>query len=129
MTLPDHMSCEEYRKLMGATVAEKARPQIRLPDLKGPNATEAEYGRILNSEFPDCDVVYEGISFRLGSGLYSPDWTVWSLNVLALVVEVKGSWIHRDSSLSKFKEARKRWGYIKWRFAQKMKSGEFVTAE
>ncbi len=117
MTLPDHMSCEEYRRLMGATVAEKA--QIRLPSLKGPNKTEEAFGRILRSEFPDCDVIYEGISFRLPSGIYSPDWTVWASNVLALVVEVKGGWIHRDSSLSKFKECRAKWPSIKFRFAQK----------
>ncbi len=123
----ERISSEEYRRRVGAPVAEK--PQIRLKPMdSGPNKTEEAYGRILRSEFPNRDVIYEGISFRLASGLFTPDWTVWFSNVIVLVVEVKGGFIKRDSSLSKFKEARAKWHAIKFRIAQK-RGHDFVIAE
>ncbi len=125
----ERISAVEYRRRVGITPDGRVQgAQVRLPDLHGPNKTEEAYGRILRSEFPESEVIYEGISFRLGSGLFTPDWTVWILNVIVLAVEVKGGFIKRDSSLSKFKEARAKWPAIKFRIAQK-RGTTFAIAE
>lgn len=124
-----NMTSAEFRKLKGAPVLA-SRPQIRLPKREAMNKTEVAYLRVLQSEFPPqsgYEIKYEAISFRLGSGIYTPDFTVWRLGtiltpVLTLVVEVKGGFIKRDASLSKFKEARAAWPHLRFRFAQRRKT-------
>lgn len=136
----ERLTAQEFRARFGGggpgnqNIMKK--PQIRLGRDTGENKTELAYRRILESEFPPhsgYEIKYEAISFRLPSGLYTPDYTVWRLGtvltpVLTLAVEVKGGWIHRDSSKSKFKEARHAWPHIRFRFAQKFKEG-WSTAE
>ena len=128
------MTSAQFRARQGLPPAGETRtvaqgkPQIRLPKLDKMNATEAQYERLLKAEFPMADVRYEAVSFRLPSGLYTPDFTVWINCQLILAVEVKGGFIKRDSSLSKFKECRSLWRHTKWRFAQRMKDGTWAVA-
>ena len=105
------------------------KPQIRIPKRAEPNKTENFARQFLVREFPDCEVKYEAITFRLNCGtIYCPDWTVWRGNALLLCVEVKARWMHRDASKEKFKQALAEWPAIKWRFMQKNGS-EFISVE
>lgn len=105
------------------------KPQIRIPKKAEPNKTEAFACQFLSREFPECDVKYEALTFRLNCGtIYCPDWTVWRGNTLLLCVEVKARWMHRDASKEKFKQALAEWPAIKWRFMQKNGS-EFISVE
>jgi len=144
------MTSAQYRKQQGlpppgvtqlppdwADPRPREKPQIRLPHLREPNRTEAEYGRILESEFSMHHLAYEAITLRLPSGTrYTPDWTVWkwqsvflkSAPQLVLVVETKGPRIHNAASIRAFKEARSAFPWLRFRFAQKRK-GEWAIAE
>ncbi len=135
MTLPDHMSCEDYRKLMGATVAEK--PQIRLPKAQKMNKTEASFELYLRSTWGKLAafVLYEPITLRLPSGTkYTPDFVVigadaglWLGRILE-IWECKGPHIHSAASLRAFKEARSAFPFWAFKFAQK-RSGVWTIAE
>lgn len=134
------MKHSDYRKMMGlpppggiqntdpvnplSGIGPQKRPAIRMPRTRTPNKTEAVYGRMLRSEFPDCEVIYEGVSFKLPGGNYTPDWTVWRGAALVLAVEVKGG--HRFNSAGRshmaFKAAAATFPFVTFRFAQ-LKTG------
>jgi hypothetical protein len=117
--MSERISAAQYRKLTGAAPAE-SRPQIRLPKLSKMNKLEAEYERILRIEFPDENVQYEPLTFRLPSGTnYCPDFVVWNRKQILVVVECKGPYIHSAAALRAFKEARSAFSWLSFRFAQK----------
>lgn len=100
-----------------ATGERKAEAQIKTP--KQPNKTEAEYGRILESEFPGCPVIFEGIRLKWGGDMhYTPDWLVirpgkW------LLIEIKGGWIWSRDSV-RFKGCKAEWSeHFEFRLWQK----------
>lgn len=124
------MSLTEFREIQAKLAAKgdqtkkptKPKAQIVLSDLDPtPNATEARYKTDHLCDFPEPDHawLYERHTFRLSNGtIYTPDWTVWQGNACVLVVEVKGSYIHRDSSKDKFRLARKDFTNLRFQFAQ-----------
>lgn len=117
-------------KALDSIIAGAQPAQIRLPADNVPNKTEAAYGERLAREFPDCEIKYEEISFRLPIGTaYTPDWTVWRGNACILAVEVKGGFIIRDASKEKFKHARHHFKAIKWRFAQQTGKGDWAEIQ
>jgi len=90
-----------------------------------PNKTEAEYGRMLQVEFPGCEVVYEGITLKLRNNLkYTGDWAVKLPDNGILIVEVKNSaYKHASYGRSKmaYKDAQIDWPMFKFRWAEKHK--------
>lgn len=135
-TVSQTMKNDEYRKMMGlpppgesGSVKRPAtKPAIRLPRTAAPNKTEAEYGRILATEFAwisGVTVLYEGITLRLPGGNYTPDWTVWNRNTLLLAVECKGAHRHGSAGRSHmaFKAAIAAFPHLVFRFAQKKAEG------
>ncbi len=130
------MKSAEFQRIYGRgeqPVIATGKPQIRLPKFSQPNKTEAEYAELLKREFPEAQIIYEGITLHLPSGTrYTPDFTIWTKYFrqaqLALVVETKGPHIHSAASLRAFKEARAAFPFLKFRFCQKIK-GEWRIAE
>jgi hypothetical protein len=126
------MSAADYRKLMGATVAEK--PQIRLPKAQKMNKTEASFELYLRSLWLNTGVkiIYEPITLRLPSGTkYTPDFLVIGdadLGKIIEIWEVKGPHIHSAASLRAFKEARSAFPFWKFKFAQR-RNGAWTLAE
>lgn len=126
------MDAASFRKMHGlpppgqqerSGVVTQAKPQIKLPLLNKMNKGEAAYGQILRAEFPAHDVKFEAIRFRLNAGTYyTVDWSVWKGNTLILCVECKGGWVHKQSSIEKFKQARAEWPHVRFRFAQRRRT-------
>jgi hypothetical protein len=113
-------------------IAEKAK----LPELKKgkqPNKTEAEFGRILESDKQRGKIIryeYEGMTFRWLGMRYTPDWIVVCDRVVSTdpycffkAIEVKGGHIF-DRDIVRFKGARALWPEIAFEMWQK-KSGQW----
>jgi hypothetical protein len=96
---------------------------------KGPNKTEAEYGRILAAEFPGCEIRFEGLIIRMLNGhKYTPDWVVWNKRsgpVLCAEVKARGKNGFRFASYGRaklaFDQVRIEWPNMAWRWAEKSK--------
>lgn len=95
-------------------------PDIRLPALKQPNATEARWRAEHAHLWPlGTEFRYEEHTLRLPAGtLYTPDWTLWQGNTLLALVEVKGAHKRKDASREKFKQAVAHWPRLRFIFAQ-----------
>lgn len=122
--------CERVKPSEAAAKSEVTRPSIRLPKEAEPNKTEAEYGRILQVQFPGKTILYEAVTFRLKCGArYTPDWTVWIGPTILLAVECKGAFRlgSADRSNLAFKSAIAEFPNIRWRHAQKSKDGWKIT--
>lgn len=121
--------------------------KIRVP--KGPNQTEAEFGRILEAQKQRGEILryeYEGVTFRWSDMRYTPDWFVvealailretqvreqnyiWSVPGPAYYrlksIEVKGAHIW-DRDIVRFKGARAMWPEIQFEMWQK-KAGQWT---
>ena len=85
-----------------SVAAKPKRPPLRLPAPRVPNATESRF----NADFLDGRGSYEGLSFRVPSGRYTPDWILHTPSGL-VAVEVKGAYKFGSQSAAsaKFKEA------------------------
>jgi hypothetical protein len=122
------MSSAEFQAQFGSVKQAASRPAIRVPKPRM-TKTEAEYERILHTQFPASMgfvVQFEGLSFRLPSGTrYTPDFVIWDGNKILLAVEVKGSYRLGSAGTSheKFKAAMAAYPEIRWRYAQKTKDG------
>lgn len=134
--IPARLSSKEYRAWMGldpTTGKSDFYPsnKIRLPKPSNMSKAEADYGRILCSEFRTAVIAFEPITLRLPSGArYTPDWIVWEGARIALAVEVKGAYRLGSASRSAlaFKEAIAAFPHIRFRHAHKSKEG-WQTAE
>lgn len=98
-----------------------------LRQAKGPNKTEAEFGRILEArktsygaaEFKK--ITFEGATLRLADRLrYTPDFMCESVGGSVMFFEVKGGWIDGDS-VPKFKMAREVHKWASFEMWQKKK--------
>ena len=95
----------------------------------GPNATETEYGRHLQLEFPGCEGVFEGLTIHFLNGhKYRPDWIVkgdgW---ILCVEVKHRGKDGYRLPSYQRAKlaydQAKVEWSGFRWRWAEKTSTG------
>ena len=109
--LPPHMRIQAERQLAPnhkeppTTTAPRAarhRPPVRVPVPRTPNLTESRY----NIERLGGMGLYEGITFNVPSGRYTPDW-VYFAHGQTICVEVKGSYQlgSQSGASAKFKEA------------------------
>ena len=136
--MPIRLTASEFQKQFGSSIGNQIvskqpekKAAIRLPKPKTMTKAEEEYQRILEIEFvAGGEVKFEAISFKLGGGVYTPDFTVWDGSRLLLCVEVKGSYRLHSAGRSHmaFKAARAAWPNIRWRFAHFTKDG-WMTAE
>ena len=100
---------------------------IDIPKRGKPNKTEAEYGRMLQMEFPGSDVRFEGMTFRMSNGhKYTPDWTVdTELGMLFVEVKARGKNGFRHPSYQRarlaFDQCTKEYPVFLWRWAEKIK--------
>lgn len=123
------MKSHEFQRLYGhGGTAPAAKPAIRMPRLDKMTKVEAEYGRLLSTEFYGLsyDIRFEAITFKLpGGSRYTPDWTVWLERSLLLAVECKGAFRLGSAGRSHtaFKECIAAFPNIIFRFAQKSKDG------
>ena len=78
------------------------RPPVRVPAPRVPNRTESRF----NDERLGGRGIYEGITFNVPSGKYTPDWVYYGMSSV-ICVEVKGSYRlgSQSGASAKFKEA------------------------
>jgi hypothetical protein len=127
----ERMSSAEFRRRFGGSheimEATPQKAQIRIPKLRQPNKTEAEWIRIQKSRWPGCTVLYEPFSLKLPSGTsYKPDVVIVSdtSGCIMEVWEVKGAFLGRSrDSLRAWKESKAFFKFWEFRFAQKTKDG------
>lgn len=108
--LPPHLRIQAERQLSAtaktptATAPREARhrPPVRVPVPRTPNSTELRY----NIERLGGMGLYEGITFHVPSGRYTPDW-VYFAHGQTVCIEVKGSYRlgSQSGASAKFKEA------------------------
>lgn len=109
--LPPHLRIQAERQLAPnhkeppTTTAPRAarhRPPVRVPVPRIPNRTESRY----NIERLGGMGLYEGITFNVPSGRYTPDW-VYFAHGQTICVEVKGAYRlgSQSGAAAKFKEA------------------------
>jgi hypothetical protein len=106
-------------------------PEVILRHAKGPNKTEAEYGRILEAMKQRGEIIryeFEGLTFRWLDMRYTPDWIVVCESNVTFhrfkAIEVKGAHIF-DRDIVRFKGARALWPEIQFEMWQK-KSGDWT---
>jgi hypothetical protein len=110
-----------------AAIAAKVDIPTAKPQSRGkPNKSEMEYGKRLFYEFPDSEIVYEGLSFHLQNGhTYTPDWLVKHKDGAILLVEVKvrGKNGFRHASYQRarvmFDQSKIDFPMFSWRWAEK----------
>jgi hypothetical protein len=98
------------------------------PKTKGrqPNRTEAEYGLMLKSKYPEADVRFEAYTLKLADGCrYTPDWDVEFPDGTLEFHEVKGRFIF-SKALTKPKTAAELFPQ-RFTLAQKLASGWEIT--
>lgn len=108
--LPPHLRIQAERQLAEtakpttATAPREARhsPPVRVPVPRTPNSTESRF----NDERLGGRGIYEGITFKVPSGKYTPDWVYYGFSSV-ICVEVKGSYRlgSQSGASAKFKEA------------------------
>ena len=108
--LPPHLRIQAERQLSATAKSPPAaaprearqRPPVRVPVRRTPNLTEARF----NDERLGGRGIYEGITFNVPSGKYTPDWVYYGLSCV-ICVEVKGSYRlgSQSGASAKFKEA------------------------
>jgi hypothetical protein len=107
-------------------------PEVILRHAKGPNKTEAEYGRILEAMKQRGEIIryeFEGLTFRWLDMRYTPDWIVIYSSADARhhcfkAIEIKGAHIF-DRDIVRFKGARALWPEIQFEMHQK-KEGSWI---
>jgi hypothetical protein len=101
----------EYCKRTGVLPAPK--PPVKKS--RGPNQTEAAFGRWFASRYPDCRLLFESIKLRIDSTCwFLPDYFCPELTTF---YEVKGSKIW-DDAIVKFKACRVIHPWAKWEMWQ-----------
>lgn len=108
--LPPHLRIQAERQLSATAKSPPAaaprearqRPPVRVPVPHIPNSTESRY----NIERLGGMGLFEGITFHVPSGRYTPDW-VYFAHGQTICVEVKGSYRlgSQSGASAKFKEA------------------------
>jgi hypothetical protein len=120
---------QEYKDMVGrkTDLDEIGKAHGLAPKTAGPNKTEAEYGNRLGFEFPEADIVFEGLTLRMQNGhKYTPDWVVKCPNGEIHCVEVKarGNSGFRHASYGRarlaFDQARIDWPF-RFRWVEKHK--------
>lgn len=110
----------------------KAIP-VKQKKTKEPNKTEREFGAYLRHENPECDVLFEAYTLKLGDDCrYTPDWALVSkFDGSINFYEVKGAFLFKgatksatDSSLTKPKTAASMFRHT-FHIARKAKDGSW----
>jgi len=127
---------QEYKDLVGrkAALDEIAKANGLTPKASGPNKTEKEYANRLGFEFPESQIVFEGLTLRMKNGhKYTPDWVVKCPNGEIHCVEVKarGKNGFRQASYQRaklaFDQCRVEWPF-RFRWAEK-REGQWTVKE
>lgn len=122
--------CNGTEAISPVDLPESRKSKLR--KAKEPNATEAEYGLILEAMKRKGEIVhyvFEGISLRWADGLrYTADYAVFAENARTRLIEIKGrqnkAIRRRDDAIVRFKGCRAEWKtYFDFEMWEKGKDG------
>jgi len=134
--VPCPFPCLTGKKAAKGEISSPDQIDVSAKEKKKPNKTEAAYGRRLELEYPDADVVFEPFRLNLANGHgYSPDWVVFSRQdgAIILLVETKGvgkdGFKHGSYQRAKcmFDQSKVDFPFWKWRWAEKRGTTWTVT--